>query len=70
LKCAAGEGWADRVRNEKVSQRVNEEGSLKKYKEVKLTGLVIFLCKCHLKHFIEGKIQGRDISDEKTRKKT
>jgi hypothetical protein len=34
LKCGAGERWTDRVRNEEVSQRVKEEGSLKKYKEV------------------------------------
>jgi hypothetical protein len=34
LKCGAGEEWDDRVRNEEVSQRFKEEGSLKKYKEV------------------------------------
>jgi hypothetical protein len=46
------------VRNEEVSQRVKEEGSLKKYKEVKLTGSVIFFVNVILNTLLRERYRG------------
>ena len=51
--------WAGNVRNE-VLQRVEEERIIVQIiQEGRLIGLFTLCRKCHLKHVIEGKIEGR-----------
>jgi len=52
--------WADHVRNEEVLQRVEERNIVQtiKRRNAKLIGHI--LCRyCLLKHFVEGRIDGR-----------
>ena len=58
----------DRVRNN-VLQRVEEERTIVKIMKSNRIGH-ISRRNCLLKHVIEGKAEGKDRSDEKTRKKT
>ena len=60
------------MRNEKVLQRVNEDRKiLHTMKRRKANWIGHTLRRnCLLQHVIEGKIEGKDRSDEKTRKKT
>jgi hypothetical protein len=60
------------MRNEEVLQRVNEDRKiLHTMKRRKANWIGHTLCRnCLLQHVIEGKIEGKDRRDEKTRKKT
>jgi hypothetical protein len=53
--------WTDRVRNEEVLQRVNEERNIvHTIKRRKANWIGHMLCRnCVLKHVIEGKLEGR-----------
>jgi hypothetical protein len=64
--------WTDHVRNEDVLLRVKEQRNiLHKIRKRKANWIGhILRGNCILQRFIEGKIQGGDISDRKTRKKT
>jgi len=64
LKQGAGErqkiGWTDHVKNEKVLQTVTEEGDFLftlKRRKANWIGHILHR-HCHLKHDIEGKIEG------------
>jgi hypothetical protein len=62
----------DHVRNEKVLLRVSEQRNiLHEIRKRKANWIAYILRRnCLLKEVIEGKIQGADRSDKKTRKKT
>jgi hypothetical protein len=64
--------WTDRVRNKEVLRRVKEEKNiLHTVKRRKANWIGHILRRnCLLKHFIEGKIEGRVSSDGKMRMKT
>ena len=64
MKQGAGErqkiGWTDHVKNEKVLQTVTEEGDFLftlKRRKANWIGHILHR-HCHLKHDIEGKIEG------------
>ena len=64
--------WTDRVRNEDVLLRVNEQRNILheiRKRKANWTGHILGR-NCLLKQVIEGKIKERDGSDKKTRKKT
>ena len=64
--------WTDLVRNEEVLQRVKEgRNILQTMKRMKANWICHILRRnCLLKHIVEGKIRGKDISDGKKRRKT
>ena len=64
--------WTDRVRNEEVLLRVKEQRNiLHEISKPKANWIGHILCRnCLLQRVIEGKIEGGDRSDRKTRKKT
>ena len=64
--------WTDRVRNEDVLLRVNEQRNILheiRKRKANWTGHILRR-NCILKQVIEGKIKERDGSDKKTKKKT
>jgi hypothetical protein len=62
--------WTDRVRNE-VLQRVKEERNILKTIKRRKSNWICHILRrnCLLNHVIEGKIQGKDKSDGKTKEK-
>jgi hypothetical protein len=56
LKCGAGEGWTDHVRNGKVLFRVNEQRNI--IHEIRKRKANWIGRNCLLKQVIEGKIKG------------
>ena len=67
---AAKISWTDRVRNEEVLQRVKGSGTSYTVKRSKADWIGHILRRnCLLKKAIEGKIEGKNRSDGKTKKK-
>jgi hypothetical protein len=63
--------WMDRVRNDEVLLRIQEERNILHTLNISKTNRIghIFRRNCNIKHVIEGKIEGRIECDGKTRKK-
>ena len=61
----------DRVRSEEALRTAKEERNFLQTIKIRKANLIghILRKNCHLKHVIEGKIEGYDRSDGKTRKK-
>jgi hypothetical protein len=77
LKCGAEKrmekiSWTDRVRNEEILRRVQKETNILHTIKKRKAKLIddILRTNCILKHFIEGKIEGRiEVTERRVRRR-